>query len=450
MQKFTEDVKLWIKDNFTSFYNYNELLKALKAQYNIDSTEETIRKICNKMGLHYGNVPKFSKEVTEWIVENFYKANGYQGLMLGLYENFNIKTTNASLRQLCTNKLNLSYRRYNRTNGKIHLFSKNEDDYLRFLYTKHNKIKDVCEAFNQKFNLSLSKDSIYGHAYFVLGLRFANKGMKGNRQRLQEEHILWLKSNSTKYNAKTLVEKFNEKFNTDYKSTTAFYNVCKKYNIPLRNGLFRDYTEEQVCFLRSLSPKLSYKECAKLYNKEFNTSKTASAIGRVTRLLRIMREGNALTEGQKKIIRQNVYSHTYEEILKTLPGTNATIDKIRNYVKTLYVNPKRHIATSALPPGSIRKIDRSKVGKTDQYQIKVGKKWKNYNRYKLGVSDDEDIIYLREDGIIETENDYIIVPKYMRLELSKHDLSNMDAVKARIFVLELEQKLKFYGKTQNT
>ena len=127
--------------------------------------------------------------------------------------------------------------------------------------------------------------------------------------------------------------------------------------------------------------------------------------------------------------------------------TNVTLAKIQHYVQNnLYVNPKRFVDNTRRPIGSIRR-EECPYGnrKYSQTKIKTHDGWVDYDRYKYDIKDDEVIIRKDPNKFIESHDDFIIVPKYVLLEIKKRGIDDEDLIKSYTLISELKKQLELYG-----
>jgi hypothetical protein len=196
---------------------------------------------------------------------------------------------------------------------------------------------------------------------------------------------------------------------------------------------------------------LSYVECANQFNSEFDTNRTKDSIRAACHRMGIHRKAflSRLNDTQKAFIGANIHVKTYNEVLLEMLETypNITRTQIVGYTKrNIFRNKNRHKDRARYPIGTVVNNKRCNDG---HKLIKTHDGWVDYDRWYYGVSEDYVILRVSDNLYIESEDDFVIIPKRWLaiINRSMYVGSSREVMYTYLKYLTLRDELKLHGIT---
>jgi hypothetical protein len=145
-------------------------------------------------------------------------------------------------------------------------------------------LDELTEAFNYVFDQARPESSIR-YALNDRRIKCGRRGgfKKGDRWQYTDEHLDFLREGYREHRLPELTRRFNERFGLDktaaqIKSTLKNHTIRCGRKTGFKVGERRQYTGEQLAFLRENYPKMDRNDLAVAFNKEFGTDKTGDQI----------------------------------------------------------------------------------------------------------------------------------------------------------------------------
>ena len=336
------------------------------------------------------------------------------------------------------------YRKY--TNKCRHEYISISDEIMEFIgqYAINNigkiSYRTLADTIKLKFNRDIPIPKLQN---IVKEL-----GLTTHRFKCNDIQLEWLKSMSDSANVSTITELFNKKFDINV-SLSTICRIYKDNGIKRRKGLLASYTDEQIAYLRNMDNGLSYVECANQFNGEFGTNRTKDSIRAAYHRMGINRKAflSRLNDTQKAFIGANIHVKTYDEVLlemlETYPNTTRT--QIVGYAKrNVFRNKIRHRDRARYPIGTV--VDNK--GCNDGHKlIKTHDGWVDYDRWYYDVPEDCVILRVSDSLYIESEDDFVVVPKRWMPLINNGGYMNSskEILYAYLKYLELKDNLKLQG-----
>jgi hypothetical protein len=159
-------------------------------------------------------------------------------------------------------------------------------DQIAFLreWCPQMRLDELTEAFNYVFDQARSESSIrdaLNDRKITCGRRGGFK--KGDRWQYTDKHLDFLREGYKAHRLPELTRRFNERFGLDktaaqIKSTLKNHKIRCGRKTGFKVGERRQYSDEQLAFLRENYPKMDCNRLAVAFNEEFGTDKTPDQI----------------------------------------------------------------------------------------------------------------------------------------------------------------------------
>jgi len=258
---WTEEQKQFLIQ-IAPFHTFIECAKLLNDKFHISRTPKAI--------LHVADALKITTKecrVDNWTEEklDFIKESAPHNTLTKCAEKFNKHFSTNFSRGTIRNKCNmLGVQCITKTHRS---WSEEEKEYLKEVGPK-NTIEETTELFNKKFKENQKSETVRNQCV-ILGIKTKPAEVKG-RIKWTEAKVSFLREHAKENNLKELTEAFNERFKEE-KNEGTIKQACGKHKITYKKTVFK-LQPEHVEFLKKEGPGKTAKECAELFNKNFNST----------------------------------------------------------------------------------------------------------------------------------------------------------------------------------
>ncbi|OLS02408.1 HNH endonuclease signature motif containing protein [Tissierella creatinophila] len=274
-----------------------------------------------------------------------------------------------------------------------------------------------------------------------------------------DEHIDYLKEISLGKNNREITKLFNAKFDMD-KGESAIRNLRNKHRIKCaNNGLVQMYKEKHIDYLRKIAPDRTNEEITELFNKKFNMNKSPGAIASIKYKNKISSFDipKEYTKEEVNYLRKISYGKTNKEITQMF---NKKFNSNRNESGIHCVRMKYKIYTG--DDGRFQKgnfspnrvsMGTERITKDGYIQVKIrdGKQQRNWRGKHIlewekvngSLPEGHAIIFGDGNNRNFDINNLICVSRKQLLGLNRHNLiqEDSDLTKTAINIVDLKYKI---------